>query len=58
MPNWQTQKMGLTQQQKEVSVRNMELTSHHQLEEFRKGQKEMPHVLPASRILLADIHLG
>ena len=38
-------------------VRNMELTSHHQLEEFRKGQKEMPHVLPASRIL-ADIHLG
>ena len=35
-----------------------ELTSHHQLEEFRKGQKEMPRVLPPPRILLADIHLG
>ena len=27
----------------EVLVRNMELTSHHQLEEFEKGQKETPH---------------
>ena len=30
--------------QQEVLVRNMELTSHHQLEEFGKGQKETPHV--------------
>ena len=35
--------------QQEVLVRNMELTSHHQLEEFGKGQKETPHVLPASQ---------
>ena len=25
-------------------VRNTELISHHQPEEFRKGQKETPHV--------------
>ena len=30
-------------------VRNMELTSHHQPEEFGKGQKETPHVLPTSQ---------
>ena len=37
-----------------------ELTSHHQLEEFRKGQKETPHsdVPPLPRILLASIHPG
>ena len=35
--------------QQEVLVRNMELTSHRQLEEFGKGQKETPHVLPASQ---------
>ena len=27
----------------------MELTSHHQPEEFGKGQKETPHVLPTSQ---------
>ena len=27
----------------------MELTSHHQLEEIGKGQKEIPHVLPTSK---------
>ena len=42
----------------EVLVRNMELISHHQPEEFRKGQKETPHVLPPPRILLSGIHLG
>ena len=36
----------------------MELTSHHQPEEFRKGQKEMPCILPPPRILLTGIHLG
>ena len=36
----------------------MELTSHHPLEEFRKGQKEMPCILPPPRILLTGIHLG
>ena len=34
-------------------VRNVELTSYHQLEEFRKGQKEIgdssPYVLPTSQ---------
>ena len=30
---------------------NMELISHHQLEEFRKGQKETAPVLPPPRIL-------
>ena len=29
-----------------------------QLEDFRKGQKEMPGVRPPPRILLAGIHLG
>ena len=36
----------------------MELISHHQPEEIRKGQKETPHVRPLLRILLAGIHLG
>ena len=36
----------------------MELISHHQPEEFRKGQKVTPHVQPPPRILLARIHLG
>ena len=39
-------------------VRNTELISHHQLEEFRKGQKETPPVRPPPRILLAGIHVG
>ena len=37
----------------EVLVRNVELTSYHQLEELKKGQKERgdssPHVLPVSQ---------
>ena len=41
----------------EVLVSNTELISHHQPEEFGKGQKETPHVQPPPRIL-ADIHLG
>ena len=36
----------------------MELISHHQLEEFRKGQKETACVHPLPRIPLASIHLG
>ena len=36
----------------------MKLISHQQPEELRKGQKEMPSVLPPPRILLLDIHLG
>ena len=39
-------------------VRNTELISHHQLDEFRKDQKETPHIRPLSRILLSGIHLG
>ena len=35
-----------------------ELISHYQLEEFGKGHKETPHVLPPPRILLSGIHLG
>ena len=35
-----------------------ELRSLHQPEEFRKGQKETPHVQPPPRILLSGIHLG
>ena len=43
----------------EVLVRNTELIiSHHQLGEFRKGQKVTPLVQPPPRILLAGIHLG
>ena len=42
----------------EVLVRNMELTSHHQLQEFWKGQKELPPVPPPPRVLLAGIQLG
>ena len=42
----------------EVLVRNTELTCHHQPEEFRKGQKETPHVLPPPRVLLSGIHFG
>ena len=41
-----------------VLVRNSELISHHQLEEFRKGQKEIPRFRPPPRILLTGIHLG
>ena len=32
--------------------------SHHQPEEFSKGQKEIPRVHPLPRIPLANIHLG
>ena len=42
----------------EVLVRNMELISHHQMDEFGKGQKEPPHIQPPPRILLSGIHLG
>ena len=35
-----------------------ELISHYQPEEFGKGHKETPHVLPPPRILLSGIHLG
>ena len=44
--------------QQEVLVRNMELISHHQQEEFTKGQKETPYVWPPPRILLTSIRLG
>ena len=44
--------------QQEVLVRNTELVSYHQPEEFGKGQKEMPCVLPPPRILLTDFLLG
>ena len=37
---------------------NIELISHHQPEEFGKGQKETPGVPPLPRIPLASIHLG
>ena len=36
----------------------MELTSHHQSEEFGKGQQEMPCALPPLRTPLIDIDLG
>ena len=36
----------------------MELISHHQPEEFRKGLKETQRVRPLPRIPLASIHLG
>lgn len=40
-------------------MRNTELTSYcHQPEEFGKGPKEMPWVLPPPRGLLAGLHLG
>ena len=42
----------------EILVRNMELISHHQLEEFGKSLKETPRVHPLPRIPLASIHLG
>ena len=35
--------------QEKVLVRNMELRRHHQLGEFRKGQKDIPHVLQTSQ---------
>ena len=35
----------------QVLIRNTELTSHHQLEELGKGQKEIPHVLSPSQNL-------
>ena len=41
-----------------ILLRNMQLITHHQVEEFRKGRKEAPQVLPLSRILLPGIHLG
>ena len=44
--------------QQEVLVRNTELMSHHQLEEFGKGIKETPHVRPPPRILLPGLHHG
>ena len=39
-------------------VRKRKLISHQQPEESRKGQKEVPRVLPPPRILLLGIHLG
>ena len=42
----------------EVLVRNTELISLHQPDEFGKGQKETPPVRPPPRILLSGIHLG
>ena len=39
-------------------MRNTELISHHQLEEFGTGRKETPRVRPPPRIALASIHLG
>ena len=46
--------------QQEAPVRNMELTSHHQLEELGKSQKETPVLMSyqPSRIFLAGIYLG
>ena len=41
-----------------VPGKEHKLISHHQPEEFRKGQKKKPHVLPPPRILLTCIHLG
>ena len=42
----------------EVLIRNTKLVSHHQSEEFWKGQKETSCVWPPPRILLTAIHLG
>ena len=42
----------------EILVRNMELISHHQPEEFGKGRKETLRVHPLPRVPLASIHLG
>ena len=42
----------------EVLLRNMELISLYQPEEFGKDQKETPPVRPPPRILLSGIHLG
>ena len=42
----------------EVLLRNTELTSLHQPEEFGKVQKETPSVRPPPRIHLFGIHLG
>ena len=36
----------------------MELISHHEPEEFRKGRKETPRVRPLPRIPFTSIHLG
>ena len=41
-----------------ILIRNTELISHHQLEEFGKGLKETLCVYPLPRIPLASIHLG
>ena len=40
-----------------VLVRNTQLISYHQLEDFGKGQKETSHVWPSPRILLSAINL-
>ena len=37
---------------------NEHRTSHRHPEEFGKGQKETPCVLPPPRLLLAGIHFG
>ena len=39
-------------------IRNMELITHHQPEEFGKGLKETPRVRPPPRIPLTSIYLG
>ena len=39
-------------------MRNTELISHHQLEEFGKGLKETPRVCPLSKIALSSTQLG
>ena len=39
-------------------MKNRELISHHQPEEFGKGQKETPHIRLPPRILLSGIHLA
>ena len=38
--------------------KQQKLISHHQPEEFGKGQKETPHVRPPPRILLSGNHLA
>ena len=43
---------------RQVLVRNTELTSHQQLEKFRKSQKEMTQALLPLRILLAGTCLS
>ena len=45
-------------EEQEIMIRNTELISHHQPEEFGKGLKETLRVRPLPRIPLANIHLG